>query len=179
MKRTTIILALLAFFYIATFGQKKYEMVIEKTDGTTVVINTEDILRTFFRERSDGTEGGDNGGGGSTISNPSELVGIWTQYHQDGNGGPGGYIGFYIGIKLGANGELAYDEWSNNATPDWTYWDGGKWSVSGNVINGYDPKGILRYSSTYTLSSDGKIITFEGDTTGGLFGTLKGEFIKQ
>ena len=34
-----------------SFGQKKYEMVIEKTDGTESVFNTEDVARTYFRER--------------------------------------------------------------------------------------------------------------------------------
>ena len=32
------------------FGQKKYEMVVEKTDGTEIAVNVEDIVRTFFRE---------------------------------------------------------------------------------------------------------------------------------
>ena len=34
-----------------SFAQKKYEMVIEKTDGTESVFNTEDVARTYFRER--------------------------------------------------------------------------------------------------------------------------------
>ena len=36
---------------------------------------------------------------------------------------------------------------------------------------------ILPFS--FTLSSDRKTITFAGDTTGGHFGTLEGEFTKQ
>jgi hypothetical protein len=174
MKRTTIILALLAFFHIATFGQTKYEMVIEKTDGSTVVINAEDIVRTYFRERNDGTGGEDScGGGGSTISTPSELVGIWAQYHT------GGATAWYYGIKLNANGDAAYTEWDTKSTPNWTYTGGAKWSVNGNVITIIAPNGSLAYSSAYTLSSNGKTITLEGDTTGGRFSTLKGEYIKQ
>ena len=34
-----------------SFGQKKYEMVVEKTDGTSSVFNTEEVTRTYFRER--------------------------------------------------------------------------------------------------------------------------------
>ena len=33
-------------------AQKKYEMVIEKTDGTCIVVNTEDIIRIYFQERT-------------------------------------------------------------------------------------------------------------------------------
>lgn len=34
-----------------SFGQKKYEMVVEKTDGTSSVFDTEEVARTYFRER--------------------------------------------------------------------------------------------------------------------------------
>ncbi|MBQ6208962.1 MAG: hypothetical protein IJK42_04210 [Prevotella sp.] len=37
-----------------SFGQKKYEMVVEKTDGTSSVFNTEEVARIYFRERSQG-----------------------------------------------------------------------------------------------------------------------------
>ncbi|MBO4315943.1 MAG: hypothetical protein J5867_08295 [Prevotella sp.] len=37
-----------------SFGQKRYEMVVEKTDGTSSVFNTEEVARTYFRERSQG-----------------------------------------------------------------------------------------------------------------------------
>ena len=35
-------------------AQKKYEMVVEKTDGSETVFNVEDIVRTYLRERSSG-----------------------------------------------------------------------------------------------------------------------------
>lgn len=169
MKRIALLLALVGLYHIAVFGQKKYEMVVEKTDGTEIVVNTEEIVRTFFRERTDS----DN-----NSSDPySELVGIWTQYHQEYT--TGSYLGHYIGLKLDANGEAAYTEWGNNATPNWTYTGGAKWSVSGGVLTIIAPNGSIAYSSAYKLSSDGKTITFEGDTTNGHFSTLKGEFIKQ
>jgi len=53
MKRITLLFALISIYNIAVFGQKKYEMVIEKTDGSEVAINTEDIQRIYFRERNE------------------------------------------------------------------------------------------------------------------------------
>ena len=52
MKRVIILLALASLYQVTVFGQKKYEMVVEKTDGTETVFNVEDIARTYFRERS-------------------------------------------------------------------------------------------------------------------------------
>ena len=68
MKRTIAIIAVIALCQVFAFGQKKYEMVVEKTDGTEVVINVEDIVRTYFRERSEG--GGEE---------QSFLVGEWVE----------------------------------------------------------------------------------------------------
>lgn len=50
MKRHALTLALICLFCSSIWSQKKYEMVIEKTDGTETVIPTSDIVRTFFRE---------------------------------------------------------------------------------------------------------------------------------
>lgn len=41
---------LICLFHIAGFGQKKYQMVIEKTDKTKISINTNEIVKTYFRE---------------------------------------------------------------------------------------------------------------------------------
>ena len=54
MKRIITLLALVGMCHLVASAQKKYEMVIEKTDGTETVINVEDIVRTYFRERTDG-----------------------------------------------------------------------------------------------------------------------------
>lgn len=105
---------------------------------------------------------------------PHELVGIWAQFHKEQ-----AFVGYYIGIKLDANGEGAYDEWSYNDTPNWSYTGGGKWIVKDNVLTGIAPNGSVVYSSFFTLSSDGKTLTLTGDTTGGRFSTLKGDFVKQ
>lgn len=59
----------LFFFFVCLFqailGQKKYEMVIDKTDNTSVIIKTEDIIRTYFREINHGTQSDFN------------LIGTW------------------------------------------------------------------------------------------------------
>ena len=55
MKRTIAFIAFIALCQVLAFGQKKYEMVIEKTDGSEIAVNVEDIVRTYFRERTDGT----------------------------------------------------------------------------------------------------------------------------
>lgn len=52
MKRNIILFTVISLYHIAVFGQKKYEMVVEKNDGTEVVIKTEEIVRTYFREIS-------------------------------------------------------------------------------------------------------------------------------
>ena len=56
MKRIITLLAIVSMYNLAVSAQKKYEMVIEKTDGTETVINVEDIVRTYFRERNSGGE---------------------------------------------------------------------------------------------------------------------------
>lgn len=57
MKRFTTLLIALSIYNIAVLAQKKYEMVVEKTDGTETVFKVEDVKRTYFRERNSGSEG--------------------------------------------------------------------------------------------------------------------------
>ena len=45
MKRIIVLFVMVSMYHIVLFGQRKYEMVIEKTDGSEVVIKTEDISR--------------------------------------------------------------------------------------------------------------------------------------
>ncbi len=73
MKRTIAFIAVIALCQTLAFGQKKYEMVVQKTDGTETVINVEDIVRTYFRERNEG---------GS--EEQSFLVGEWVDCNASG-----------------------------------------------------------------------------------------------
>ena len=50
MKRILTLFVIISLFHISGFGQKKYQMVIEKTDKTEVSINTNEIVKTYFRE---------------------------------------------------------------------------------------------------------------------------------
>lgn len=56
MKKIIIFLAFAALNHVCTLAQTKYEMVIEKTDGSEVTINVEEIIRTYFREINTGGE---------------------------------------------------------------------------------------------------------------------------
>lgn len=118
---------------------------------------------------SDDDDDNNNGGG-----HPNELVGIWAQFHKEE-----AFVGYYYGIKLDANGDAAYTEWSYGKTPNWNYTGGGKWSVKDNVLTITAPNGSVAYSSFFTLSSDGNTISLSGDTTEGHFSTLEGDFVKQ
>ena len=61
MRRIFILSAIFVICQVSVFGQKKYEMVVEKTDGTEITVNVEDIVRTYFRERTDGAGNDDAG----------------------------------------------------------------------------------------------------------------------
>ncbi len=67
MKRLYI-LAAIAILCQTAFSQKKYEMVVEKTDGKETVINVEDIVRTYFREKGNEDKPDDN--------TPSEIKAV-------------------------------------------------------------------------------------------------------
>ena len=68
MKKLYLIV-IIGICQIAAYGQKKYEMVVEKTDGTEIVTNVEDIVRTYFRER-------DNGNSDPEDNTPSEVTAV-------------------------------------------------------------------------------------------------------
>ena len=50
MKRTIAIIAVIALCQTLAFGQKKYKMVVETTDGNSVTFPTENIKRIYFLE---------------------------------------------------------------------------------------------------------------------------------
>ena len=52
MKKYLLIpLSILCLCHLSSFGQKKYEMTIEKKDGTNIVVDVDDIVRTYFKEK--------------------------------------------------------------------------------------------------------------------------------
>ena len=74
MKKQLLLTTFLCLLSVVCQAQKKYEMVIEKTDGTNIVVNTEDIVRTYFRERT----------GGETPQHAAiDIVGTWYVYESD------------------------------------------------------------------------------------------------
>ena len=73
MKKLFLLTAFVCLLSVICQAQKKYEMVIEKTDGTNIVVNTEDIIRTYFRERT----------GGETPHAAIDIVGTWYVYESD------------------------------------------------------------------------------------------------
>lgn len=50
--KKVLLLAVISLWQMAVLGQKKYEMVVEKTDGTEIVTNVDDIVQVYFREIS-------------------------------------------------------------------------------------------------------------------------------
>ena len=71
MKKISLLFFMLWISASFCQGQKKYEMVVEKVDGTQIVVDTEDISCTFFREKT----GGEN-------PNPEDfsIIGVWYAY---------------------------------------------------------------------------------------------------
>lgn len=83
MKRLIILFSIISLCQLASMGQKKYEMVIEKKDGTSVVIKTEDINRTFFREVTEDSGNTDNDDSTpNTNVDLNMLCGKWEAVYQ-------------------------------------------------------------------------------------------------
>lgn len=76
MKRIITLLIAICLYNVATFAQKKYEMVVEKTGGTETAFNVEDVKRTYFRERNDGSGSSQDNDEGGTSQNIN-LIGTW------------------------------------------------------------------------------------------------------
>ena len=59
MKRIVFLLAVVSLCKTMAFGQKQYEMVIEKSDGSEIVVNVKEVISVSFRERGSSPEGND------------------------------------------------------------------------------------------------------------------------
>lgn len=155
MKRIIVLFVMVSMYHIVLFGQRKYEMVIEKTDGSEVVIKTEDISRTYFREISEGggndNQGGgnDNLGGNDSGQIDNALVGVWHCVVYETNS-------YYtMGWKFDADGNCYYDEWGNSRNEG--EWDvPGSWSISNDqlFITWTDEEGSDIETYSYSLSNN-------------------------
>lgn len=112
MKRIITLLAIICMYHITVYGQKKYEMVIEKTDGTTVVIKTEDIIRTYFRES-------ENNNNNSEYA--QAIIGKWDWIYVQGyyiSSGPDTMQGFDLSeeevFEFRADGTLQHYYYENH-----------------------------------------------------------------
>lgn len=83
MRKQFLLTVLVWLSAIVCQAQKKYEMVIEKTDGTNIVVNTADIVRTYFREKT-----GDEEPEQAALN----IVGTWYVYESDVQGLDGIWI---------------------------------------------------------------------------------------
>lgn len=158
MKRV-IILAIICFCQISVFSQKKYEMVVEKNDGTEFVINVEDILRTYFRERKDNNDNNNNA---------TALVGTWVKDYDE--------IGV-IGIKFTIDGKAYYNEWSKWEQPNFdNVKSPANYVITGSTIR-ITHSSIPSYYEEYTFTlSDNNTISFNlvsyAETNHGLSGVF-------
>ena len=135
MKRVIILLALASLYQVTVFGQKKYEMVVEKTDGTETVFNVEDIARTYFRERS-GSGGG--GEGGAYTSCPDS-----NHPHMIDLGLPSGTK--WACCNVGATtleGYGGYYAWGETEEKDVYSWSTYRWGSDYNQLTKYNTSSI-------------------------------------
>lgn len=174
MKRVIILFAFICLHHFVSFGQKKYEMVIEKTDGSTIVIKTSDIIKTYFREITSGNDdnqGGNNNNQGGDNNNQIDkaLVGVWHCVIYESRSS------YTIGWKFDANGNCYYDEWGSSRNEG--EWDiPGKWNASNNLltITWTDEEGTDIEKYTYTLEDNGNKMILRREGKNETY-----EFIKQ
>ena len=146
-KRFLLLIMLVSLGNALCFGQKTYEMVVEKTDGTETVIPVSDIVRTYFREVSNsGDQGGDQGGG---QGGDQDLVGIWIMDDEVNHR-------YSCGWKFNSDGKCVFGEWEYKGTPRFRDDFSIPWSISGNIL--YISAGSERASFTYTITDGGNTL---------------------
>lgn len=161
MKKLLTLFVLVALLQFKAFGQK-YEMVIEKVDGSEVVFNTEDISRIYFRVQN---QQEDN----NKETTNDDIVGKWFKTSVD----------HVAAWKFNSDGTCMYSEWGINneeyfsSDPE----DLGKWSINGDQLNTrwtYSDGDYDDYTFTFSISDDGSTLTL----TNGDFGKA-GTYIRQ
>ena len=162
-KRFLLLIMLVSLGNALCFGQKTYEMVVEKTDGTETVIPVSDIVRTYFREVSNsGDQGGDQGG-------DQDLVGIWIMDDEVNHR-------YSCGWKFNSDGKCVFGEWMYKGTPRFREDDLGlpSWSVSGNIL--YISAGSESASFTYTITDGGNTLVLVATSTGDDYSEMAGTY---
>ena len=164
-KRFLLLIMLVSLGNALCFGQKTYEMVVEKTDGTETVIPVSDIVRTYFREVSNsggqgGDQGGDQGGG-------QDIVGIWIMDDEVNHR-------YSCGWKFNSDGKCVFGEWEYKGTPRFRDDRGIPWSVSGNIL--YISAGSESASFTYTITDGGNTLVLVATSTGDDYSEMAGTY---
>lgn len=154
----------LFFFFVCLFqailGQKKYEMVIDKTDNTSVIIKTEDIIRTYFREINHGTQSDFN------------LIGTWCYGSSEEDAL--GNLNNIEGYVFRTDGSCTYFAIYNNGTGKemkkgtYTYEDGVLVTSMTTAYEWKNNQWEMRSSYSgktkrYSVSISGNCMTWTGD----------------
>lgn len=164
-KRFLLLIMLVSLGNALCFGQKTYEMVVEKTDGTETVIPVSDIVRTYFREVSNsGDQGGDQGGG---QGGDQDIVGIWIMDDEVNHR-------YSCGWKFNSDGKCVFGEWEYKGTPSFRDDRGIPWSVSGNIL--YISAGSESASFTYTITDGGNTLVLVATSTGDDYSEMAGTY---
>lgn len=156
-KKFLLLIMLVSLGNALCFGQKTYEMVVEKTDGTETVIPVSDIVRTYFREVSNS---GDQGGG-------QDIVGIWIMDDEVNHR-------YSCGWKFNSDGKCVFGEWEYKGTPRFRDDFGIPWSVSGNIL--YISAGSESASFTYTITDGGNTLVLVATSTGDDYSEMAGTY---
>ena len=160
-KKFLLLIMLVSLGNALCFGQKTYEMVVEKTDGTETVIPVSDIVRTYCREVSNsGDQGGDQGG-------DQDLVGIWIMDDEVNHR-------YSCGWKFNSDGKCVFGEWEYKGTPRFRDDRGIPWSVSGNIL--YISAGSESASFTYTITDGGNTLVLVATSTGDDYSEMAGTY---
>ena len=158
MKRIITLLALVGLCHLAVSAQKKYEMVVEKTDGTEVVIKTEDIVRTYFRVCSEEDSGN---GENDEYTLDSRLFGTW--YQQEGE--------YIIGFCFNSDGTGWKGEWKKGQQEEH---NARTWKVQGNRLLIYNDDD-LSDDFIYSINADEMILSLAETQDG----RSRGDYVKQ
>ena len=145
MKKLTLFFTLIIICQTVAYAQKKYEMVIEKTDGTSIAIKTEDITKTYFREI---TSSGDSQQG------DFNLVGTWCygSSEEDALGDMNNIEGYVFKSDGTCTYFAIYNQGKSRETRTGTY------TYANGVLTI-----VTNKTSRYNVSISGNCMTWTGD----------------